>query len=242
VIFHERERPDGCLTDLTFDAWFACELTASAIAAAEAHLATCERCRRRRAALDAERKAFLAQRPALEIKPAQRGRGRRQGLLAFGAFAAAAGLVLLVGLLQERPEPIVRVKGGPGIGFFVERRGSSKRGTEGEVVYPGDRVHFVYTSDKPIYLAIYSLDSRGTASIFFPGSERALGLPAASEAALSSAVELDDAPGPETVFAVFCDTGFLVERFRKSLAERRSLEAPAGCRLDVLTWTKGRAN
>jgi hypothetical protein len=241
-MFGERERPEGCLTDLTFDAWFAGELTAAATAAAEAHIATCDRCRNLRAEFAAQRQAFFAVRPALESKSAPVARRRRRALVSLGAFAAAAALAVVVSLVQVEPEPVVRAKGGPSIGFFVERGGSAKRGTAGEVVYPGDRVHFTYTSDKPRYLAIYSIDSRGAASAFFPDGDRAERLSAGSDSSLSSAVELDDAPGLETVFAVFCDSDFSVEQLRKSLAERRSLEAPSGCSLDVLTWAKGRAN
>ena len=245
-MFGARERPEGCLSDLTFDAWFAGELAAGAAAAAEAHVAGCDRCERRRADLAAQRQEFFAVTPEIDWRPAldnrARNQRRRQTLIALATFAAAAALAVLVSRVQEQPEGIVRSKGGPSVGFFVQRGGSFQRGGPGEVVYTGDHVRFAYTSDRPRYLAIYSLDSRGSASIFFPDGDRAERVPAGSDSSLSSAVELDDAPGLETVFAIFCDTEFSVEQLRKSLAERRTLEAPSGCSLDVLTWAKGRAN
>jgi len=245
-MFGTRERPEGCLSDLTFDAWFAGELAAGAAAAAEAHVAGCDRCGHRRAEFAAQRQEFFAVTPEIDWRPAlgnrARNQRRRQTLVTLATLAAAAALVVLVSRVREQPEAIVRAKGGPSVGFFVQRGESSQRGASGEVVYPGDHIRFAYTSDRPRYLAIYSLDSRGKASIFFPDGDLAERVPAGSDSSLRSAVELDDAPGLETVFAVFCDADFSVERLRKSLAERRTLEAPSGCSLDVLTWAKGRAN
>jgi hypothetical protein len=239
MMLRERTRPEGCLSDLVFDRWFAGELSAEAVASAEAHVATCRRCRERRADLAEERRAFLAARPSP-------GKAARPGLRRLAPAAVVALSVAAVAVLSWRlavrpgpvPEAMVRLKGGPNIGFFVQRAEVAVRGTEGAPVRPGDRVQFVYTSVEPTHLAIYSLDASGTASIFYPAEDMAARLPAGSDKPLSSAVELDPVLGPEKVFALFCSSGFPVARFQKLLAEHRTLEAPDGCRLDVLSWQK----
>jgi Putative zinc-finger len=238
MIQDERSRPDGCVTDLKFDAWFAHELASAARAELDAHVDGCARCRNRRAALSAEREAFLALQP--HPQPRASSAAPYPGRLAFGtaALAAAAAIALSLWPSEPRIEPQVRTKGSAHLGFFVQRGGVSVRGVPGQAVHPGDRISFVYTSERPVYLAVYARDAEGTASVYFPAAATAQALPRAHDEVLETSVELDRVIGPETVFALFCDRGFQVAGPRRTLAATGALAKPPGCRIDTLTWNK----
>jgi hypothetical protein len=68
-----------------------------------------------------------------------------------------------------------------------------------------DRLRFVITPDRAPYLLIASIDGAGAVSIYFPyggtRSERVEG----TRIELPDSIVLDDAPGPERLFAIFSD-------------------------------------
>jgi hypothetical protein len=243
MIADERERPEGCVTDLTFDAWFAGELRDGARTVAEAHLEHCARCQARRASLGDERAAFIARSPHPVLRH-RRVLRRVPWRLAGGALAATAALLVMVRLEHlEHPEtqarPAVQLKGTARIGFFIQRDGHAERGSPGQRVAPGDQIRFDYTSDRPMYLAIYSRDTAGTVSVYFPAGEMAQRISEGYGALLPSAVELDEVLGAERVFALFCQTSFRVTGPQRLLVEEGTLRAPPDCRVDTFSWTKG---
>jgi anti-sigma factor RsiW len=97
-----RSRPPGCVTDLTFDAWFAGELDDELERTVVAHTKRCRRCKHHHAMLAAERAAFLAQRPSYTASPQQLAR-RHKGLLLAAVLLMAATLVGLAALAHENP-------------------------------------------------------------------------------------------------------------------------------------------
>jgi hypothetical protein len=146
--------------------------------------------------------------------------------------SAAALAVTLVAAIQLAPEAEHRRKGASSIGYYVLRDGQLFRGEPGQALRPRDRLRFTWRSDRAVYLAILSLDSRGTASTFFPapGPQQAL-RPSGSEIELPAAVELDGATGAEELFVLSCAAVQEVERLRTTLARTHELNAPAGCEL-----------
>jgi anti-sigma factor RsiW len=85
-----RIRPPGCVTDLTFDAWFAGEIEPEREQGVVKHLKRCRRCKTRHAVLAAERAAFLAERPSYTASPQQLARRHKHWLLAALLLMAAA--------------------------------------------------------------------------------------------------------------------------------------------------------
>jgi hypothetical protein len=236
-----RARPEGCLTDLKLDAWFAGDLPADARTAVADHLEQCARCRERRAAFASEREAFLDLRPEppAGTRPARSGASR---MVWIGAGVAAIAALLSIARPTAVPEDQpTRRKGSAQLGFFVERSGDAQPGVAGQVVHPGDRIRFSYSSDRALFLAIYALDASGAASVYYPAAERAARVPEAYGALLDSAVELDDVLGAESVFALFCPNPFAVDAPRAALANGGSLEPQAECHVATLAWTKERA-
>jgi len=236
-----RSRPEGCLTDLKLDAWFAGEQPGDERSAVADHLAGCARCRQRRDALASEREAFLAQRPEPPVgtRPTRNALGRAAWISA-GLIAAAALLLVVRPTAVPEDQPTRRM-GGAQLGFFIERAGDAQPGVAGQVVHPGDRIRFTYSSDRAAYLAIYGRDASGAASVYYPAGGHAARVPEGYGALLDSAVELDGVLGAEGVFALFCPDPFAVEPPRAALAGSGSLEPRAACRVEALAWIKERA-
>lgn len=227
------QRAHDCLSDLAFDRLFAGESSADGVAE---HLAACERCRVRHAALHDERERFLRRVPNFEL-PRSRSPWRSPLRMGAGGLLLAAAAVL--SWLRVPPEPArERLKGAPHIGFFVTHNGVSTRATPAYRVRPGEQVRFVYSNARDAYLAIYGIDAQGTTSVYFPAGAWAQRVPAGSDVLLESAVELDQVLGHELVYALFCDAAFAVEAQRKALigSPGSAPTAPAHCELDAVSW------
>jgi hypothetical protein len=249
-----RERGEACLSDLRFDEWHAGELDAEGESAAGAHVESCERCRRRKAELDADRQQFLSLSPSPPVRPdttaepatlPQKARVISLRVLGGAALSVAAMLALFVALAPgshdggETQTVGDRVKGSHRLGFFVKRGGETFEGLSGQRVLPGDQLRFVVTLREPAHLAVLSRDGAGNASVYFPAhGGRAPRLDVASERALDGAVELDGTLGRERIWGVFCAEAFEVEPLRAALETSGALAPPSGCTLDELELTK----
>jgi hypothetical protein len=241
MMFGAQQRPEGCLTDLKFDAWLAGELDADARAAVEAHLSACARCGELGAVLSAEHSAYLALHPHAELRVARPARVRALRWPVPAALLSAAAAVVVAFFAQPAADPSgvkERRKGGASIGFFVGRAGRFERGHWGQSVRPDDRIRFTYTSDRPAYLAILARDAAGTVSVYFPAGDVAHYVSEGYDAPLDSSVALDATLGPESVFALFCDHAFDLTKPQQMLAAARTLSPQRGCELVRLSWTK----
>jgi hypothetical protein len=149
-------------------------------------------------------------------------------------MAAAAVLYLRAG----GPGGDVRTKGGPHVGFFVKRGEVVTEGVSGQHVRAGDQLRFVVTAERDRHLAILSLDSRGAVSVFSPSQTASVPVRASVGAALESSVQLDDSPGTERIFAVFCDAPFDVRRFVRELEQSHDVASGPDCVVDRLELSK----
>ena len=250
------EVPDGCISDLTFDAWRADELEVGRVQELERHRADCGRCRQRHESLERQAFGFLAKAPALAAREPSRGevapqnvpmsaQRRRRRWLASSAVAISAAAALALLLRPTRgPREItedVRIKGQSHISFHVQHGGWVQTGSEGHVVFPGDQLRFSVTTTKPAHVAILSLDGAGVASVYFPTGNTSRRFGAVSNLPLDSSVMLDDTLGQERLWAVFCERAFALEPLRSSLGRERTLHAPPDCTVEEHTLSKQRA-
>jgi len=251
-----REHGEACLSDLRFDEWQAGELDADDELRAAAHVDGCERCRRRKAELDADRERFLASSPvppvrATEVKSAKAPRKTRVIPLrawAGVALSAAALVALFVALSPgSRGGSEIgggeavgdRVKGSHRLGFFVKRGSETFEGLSGQRVLPGDQLRFVVTLRAPAHVAVLSRDGAGQASVYFPaGGTSAPRFDAAGGRGLDGAVELDETLGRERLWGVFCAESFEVGPLREALSASGELTPPPGCTLDEIELIK----
>lgn len=224
-------RTPACLSDLALDRRAAGELTPDEDVAASAHLADCERCRDRSDALAREAASFDPTPPAY-LRPTTR---RRWLPAAGGVLALAAALLLFA---RMRPEdPAERIKGSGRIAYHVAHDGAVRPGSPADRLVPGDAVQLSYSAREATHLAILSVDGAQHVSTYFPtDGERAAPVAAGREVSLSGSIVLDDVLGPETVYALFCDSAVPLEPVRRALAT--GAPAVEGCTVERLGWEK----
>lgn len=190
--------------------------------AVAAHLAACERCRQALTDGRADVQRFTAS-VLPRTLPRVEARARRAPWLmpfwiATGAAGAAAiaALVLVVagggGKRSSGGAPSSSSVGGGGDGELGVKGAGAPTfkvyAQHGNAVIPvhdgtrlraGDRVRFTVASGQACFVAVASIDGRGTASVYHPSTPVAAG----GVTALPDSIALDDAPGPERVYAVF---------------------------------------
>ena len=231
-------RTPACGSDLVFDRRAAGELSAEEDALLTAHIAGCERCRARNADLEQEAARFDATPPEWLRAPPQRA-SRLRWLPAIGGTLALAAAVLL--WARSRDElPTERLKGTSRIAYHVKHDGAVRPGTNGDRLMAGDAVQFSYSIGEARHLAVLSVDGARRVSTYFPATgENAVAMAVGREVSLPSSTVLDDTPGPETIFALFCDSSVALEPVRRALAERPdATPVVVGCTVERLGWEK----
>jgi hypothetical protein len=231
-------RPSSeCLSDLALDEWLALEAEPELEARHAAHAAGCAYCNARLAQRKAANSAYLASAPQLTRRRMQPPSKRmaRPRLWWAGGLAAAASVFLLLTFSARQPDAGARSKGGARLGFYVKSGDAVREGAPGERVRPGDALRFIVPRGERRYLAVLGRDSRGVVSVYFPAGDAAarpsvepsdrLG----QNVALEGSVVLDDAPGSEQLFGVFCDAPVPIDPLRAGLARQDRPSPPAGC-------------
>jgi len=194
-------------------------------AAAEGHLAECARCRDDLEALREARARFdrdILPRTLPRVLRAQRRRRLRirAAILAGPLLAAAAALLLF---WPGRPEGILIKGGGVGLRGFARRGDHVFAVADGTRLQAGDDLRFVVEPGGHRYALVVSVDGAGHASVYFPYGGAASAL-LGRDKELPGSIHLDDAPGPERVFALFSDAPISAEII---LAGLRGLDAAA---------------
>jgi hypothetical protein len=180
--------------------------------AARAHLAGCERCAARLAALDEARANHARAYPAAPFarKVMARAARRRWGWRSPRTFAIGAGLaaacVALILVLRPTPEPGgegIRLKGGaPLLQVYVQRGGAPRLLSDGDRVSAGERLAFACVLPAPRYVVLWGRDRSGEMTRWYPSPLDPPALLPAGRAQLPVGVELDAAPGEERFIAV----------------------------------------
>jgi hypothetical protein len=240
-----RRTSPRCASDLALDRLRVGELGAAEAAVLEAHLAECDSCRARHAALGLEHRTLAEQLPpfaALEahaepsaVRAATLAR-RRWGapsLAAASLVAAAAAVVLML----QRPAPDdaltgvgARTKGNGVVLDWVVRRADRVFAPDpSQPVFPGDTLRFGVRAQAAGQAAVLSLDGVRHASVYHDW----VAVVAGERQLLPGAVELDDVLGDEHLYGVVCDRswplGALEEAIVQDPAQPR---LPSGCVLD----------
>jgi hypothetical protein len=192
-----------------------------ASAAQRAHLASCAACRAR-ADEDHGFRAELSP-EVMERTLAVWRRRRRVAVVRWAVplVMAAAAFVLLVrpGETPEVVEPDLAVKGTrPGLAIYALRDGHVFQVGDGDVLAPGDEIRFAVTPAGSRYVLIGSIDGFGRATIYVPyEGERSVAIDPRGRTELPGSIVLDDAPGPERVFAVFSSVAIRAADVRQAL-------------------------
>lgn len=240
------DRKPGCLSDLTLTLLRTESLDGPERAAAEAHLATCARCRDWQAgaradfeAVDAEQRAALVDRMLqARAEPHQakgHGRGRWAGLA--GVLAAAAAVTVFVATPDSRPGGIQTKGGELGLTVFRDRGGVVERAASGEGFAAKDRLRFEVNVPEPGHVLVFGVEAGGAVYRAYPNdSESSVPVDAGAAQLLPGAIELDASSGQEVLHFVLCPRPFTVSE----VAAAGALDLPQGCRSTSFELDKGR--
>jgi hypothetical protein len=228
------------LSDLALDQLLTGEVDGTLEAEARrAHLARCAACAGRRREIEEDARRLLAARPTLgepAATPAARGaapaaasvrggwrglsprRGRRLFAAVGGMAAAAAALVIAVGLAGRD----TRSKGPPlELALFVRHLdGRVEDLLPGGAAVPGEAVRVAVTARRAGYVGLASVDGRGTVTGYTPGEQRLLRIAAGERRVVEGSLVLDATLGPERLLAVLCPERLEVSRLLAAVRER----------------------
>lgn len=236
-------RGEGCLSDLQLDLLLGSALAAGEEGAVREHLATCTACTARYGELHADREAFQAAPPPLDLRmpePPRRLAPRRAAWLgAAMALAASVVLVVMVGTQPREVLEVGRTKGAGWSGFYVRHQGVVREGGPGEVVRPGDALQFTTSLATPGYVAVLSIDGARRASLYYPAEPTAAFQPAGEDVPLPLSTVLDGTLGPETLYVLACPAPIPLEPLLSALEREPSRPPQAeGCDVDVVELDK----
>jgi hypothetical protein len=206
------------------------------------HLEGCEQCQTRLGALRREREGFLALHPAerlsrqLATGAARPSKPLWRPLLAWGGAAAA---LVLASVLAISPPSGIREKGRR-LHVVRQRGAQTVRLAAGMTARAGDALRFLYAARSDGYLMVVDIDGTGRATTFFPNaSDRAAAIQGPGERILPGAVALDDAPGPERLYAVFSKRPFsFVDVVSRETGKASRVECRDDCEVEAFELQK----
>jgi hypothetical protein len=211
-----RERAPGCASNLDLDELAAGDLDGDARGAAlRAHLASCDACRSRMAAREADP---VLTPDATALRPqvaALAPRARRRRLAWSGAVGAAAAAAVLVLVVRPGREGIPtfgeRAKGAVALTLHVKR--AANPGAVDEVsgegrLRAGDEVRFSLAPARPGHAVVLGLDAAPSVTVYVPApgpGARAVAVAPPGPVVLPGSVVADATPGDEKIVALVCD-------------------------------------
>jgi hypothetical protein len=210
----------------------------------------CSACGGQLAALTAGRDAFLRARPSERFLRQLERRAAtspapppwRRLLPVMAACVPLLALVMLVPRLLPG-DGGVRLKGGSFQVVVAREAGTPELLAPDSLVRAGDALRFSYEAPEAGHLLVLELDGRGTASVFHPfGGNASAPLPARQRDFLPGSVVLDEAPGPEWLFAIFSprplEAGPLLAQLREQAGRAQPELSCPGCSVSVLRLRK----
>jgi len=205
--------------------WRVADLSERELGAVGAHVRGCEACQQALAGITAvaeEQEARLDERLVdLDARlDAARGRWRRTVFLAVGGavgLAACVAVALGLGLTPDASEPpapaYTGLKGEMKFQVVAKRGDNQFRVDPGAELRENDALRFVVVTDRGGYVEVFSVDSAGAISPFYPDSAPAgdavpLRLDGLGRHELPGSIVLDDARGDEFFVVVFSSEEF----------------------------------
>jgi hypothetical protein len=96
---------------------------------------------------------------------------------------------------------------------FASTSGAVAEVREGTLLRAGDGIRFVLEPSGFPYVMIGSIDGAGQATVYYPyGGRESVRLGGGATIEVPGSIELDDAPGPERIFALFSEEPLSGER------------------------------
>ncbi|MFO0726983.1 MAG: zf-HC2 domain-containing protein [Myxococcota bacterium] len=215
------------------------ELPAPRRAAVDQHLGGCETCRARLTELEQEDSAFRREANAAAasvqiLARLEAGEGQGGGVLRWrwlGALLPVAALGLMFSMKTLGPDDAsVRTKGaGPAIEMFLNTPHGPEAVKAEQALHARDQIQFRYHAAGLPFVVVLESDGAGLLTELFPGTGgESFAVEPEGSHVLPGSIILDDAVGPERIFAVFSKLPLL----GKDVAEavRRAINAAGSAR------------
>jgi hypothetical protein len=201
----------GHVSALQLDALALDALDGDTVARVRAHLESCAECRSRQEAA-AELRAQFSRSILPRTLPARRP--RRWLWLAVPALAALG--VILALWPSQSPVPELAIKGDASWEVFANRDGRVFAVHDGNRLAAGDQIRFAIMPAGARYLLVASVDGGGAVTIYYPyNGARSVSITSSEGEAgriePPGSIELDDARGPERIYAILSDVALPVE-------------------------------
>jgi hypothetical protein len=227
------------------------------LAETEAHLGSCSRCQAAFRELENDCRLFedkiLPRTISNVVERAQASSGPHRPFMRFWwvlPLAATAAALFMVVVLVNRDvdesksakQPVedsnVLVKGDPTLHVYAKRGESVFPVKQGVSLRPKDRIRFVVEPAENRYLLIVSRDATGKLTLYYPPGAVRSGTLRPGRNELPGSIELDEAPGTESLIAVFSDSSLMVkdvlEAVRRAGERRPSADQITGARSVVV--------
>lgn len=211
----------SCLRAIELEAHRLGELPEERRAAVTAHLAGCADCQGRLGELDQDARRFASElnvaAASVQILARLEAERPRRAWLRWAALALPAAAVLaVVSLRPPTPEPEPRGPllkgGGPSLKMMLKGpAGVVPVGPE-QALHAGDQIQFLYHAAGHAFVVVVEVDGAGAVTALQPGEHpESWPVQASGTHVLPGSIILDEAVGPERVFAVFSDAPLPVE-------------------------------
>lgn len=230
------------ISKLQIEKYFTGELGSDQQELIKTHLQDCSRCRNYLTALEENHKefhqvhSFNALIEPLKITP-QNGLNKYLKMLQQPIFRPVfiTLLVLCISLplfrtLVHDPSKF-RYKGGEQISFIYQRNDMIFPGSITDTFQRNDEIQIIYNSSKYQYLALFSIDSKGTVSFYQPLDNNkqtewvSVEINKGSKVHFPSSIILDESPGYELIIASFTNKPLREKQIRHWLGQYQSTEA-----------------
>lgn len=201
------------LSSMKLDAFAIGSLAPGELSLARAHLDGCARCRGELEAIEASHAKFsrdVFPRTVPRVRARMEARPWFQ-LPRWLYVAVPAGAVAMLAVFFVRQPPpaehaYLGVKGGAAMQVFARTNNQVRAVKDGATLAPGDELRFVVAPAGKRFLLVASVDAAGNANVYYPFDGAAsMALPPEPRVELPDSIVLDEAPGPERVFALFSD-------------------------------------
>ena len=206
------------------------------------HLAACVACRAEQSRAESLRADFER---IAAVRPVSRHAWARMWWLAVPSLAAVVALALWSIRPWAPKTPDLEIKGDATWQVIAKHGATQTEVRDGSTLSPGDQIRFVIVPAGARYVMIASVDATGVMTIYYP-YDGAQSEPIAGErVALPGSIVLDDAPGPERVYALLTDAPLsaavvkqalerVVASGRSVIRTTRALHVPVRAQLSIL--------
>lgn len=200
------------------------DLSPEKIEALEKHLGGCETCSAKVTQLEEERKSFLTEMPyngtADETDTVLYRFPKVKVISSIAAlflFAVTIQFTMRETVLNEQQ---IALKGVDQLSIFVENETGGVEERESNIYYPGERIQVCYSTVATAYLTLFSIDSNGKLSRFFPTyGDSSIKVKPGIDVPLPHSIRLDSYIGEETFIMIFSPTPISLAETEKRIHE-----------------------